>query len=104
MQTTNVFGFVALSNLCTRFGNPNQGAHGALQDAEMLPEVYLKYRQSQAQQGRQKSDDEGVAKTPAKRSKVEKPAKTPSPTKPDEPQSLVIDANVLQKTKGELWL
>jgi len=56
VQTTKIFGFVTLSDLCSRYGIPNAGAHGALRDAEMLAEVYLKHHE------RVKAN-EGVGKT-----------------------------------------
>lgn len=45
IQTTDIFGFVTLGKLCGFFGVPNDGAHGAVRDAEMLAECYLKHKQ-----------------------------------------------------------
>ena len=92
VRTTEIFGFEALGGLCTCYGIPNEGAHGALRDAEMLVEIYLRYCQSRSQQGKHTTDDDGVAKTPAERREMEKPTQIPSPTRADEPQGHVLQA------------
>lgn len=46
IQTTDLFGFVTLRRLCDHFAVPSAGAHGALRDAEMLAECFLKFQQT----------------------------------------------------------
>merc|ERR1712129_506331 len=43
IQTTDLFGFVTMSDLCVQYRGPCDGSHGALRDAEMLADCYLKY-------------------------------------------------------------
>eukprot|EP00746_Dinoflagellata_sp_MGD_P036372 gnl/MRDRNA2_/MRDRNA2_187247_c0_seq1.p1 gnl/MRDRNA2_/MRDRNA2_187247_c0~~gnl/MRDRNA2_/MRDRNA2_187247_c0_seq1.p1 ORF type:complete len:485 (-),score=81.40 gnl/MRDRNA2_/MRDRNA2_187247_c0_seq1:33-1487(-) len=45
LQTVKLFNWKKLEDLCIHYGIPTEGAHGALQDAEMLAEAYLKYLQ-----------------------------------------------------------
>lgn len=48
IQTTDIFGFVTLQNLCKRYGVHDGGTHNALRDAEMLAEVCLRYAGGQS--------------------------------------------------------
>jgi DNA polymerase-3 subunit epsilon len=48
IQTTDIFGFVSLQNLCKRYGVHSAGTHNALRDAEMLAECFLAFHRGTA--------------------------------------------------------